>query len=396
MTSFKAIYYPIIYKVPNIKNSIIDTEVKAVLYDSLPYPHFKLGFHHYIHSNREKLSILNEKEVTEKKKDFYYVANPFEYIITDYDKSISDMAKTYFEDSKLIIENQDFFELWEMIIMFNLIPTNTNGFISCHLSTDSNDSFILAPQLFRNKFIEKKNTTKGDKYLKGEGKKAQLVTANGFMNSTSINTEEQESFKILLGQIISCLKSQEVGGNFVMKIYESFTPLSLKLICLLKELYEDLYIYKPLTSKESNAEKYIVCKNLKYEEKKTKKLVEALDEVYKESIKSSKYLNDIFPHYEIDNEMYMLAIAFNTEISNKEFVAINKIVTYIKENNYRGDKYQKYRNDQINAANYWSSLFYPSSKKELDTIKGFLDELIIKVTKNDEKRIKVFTDTVRL
>ena len=44
------------------------------------------------------------------------------------------------------------------------------------------------------------------------------------------------------------------------QIFDLFTPLTLKLLYIIYYHYEETYIYKPLTSRPANSEKYIVAK----------------------------------------------------------------------------------------------------------------------------------------
>ena len=47
--------------------------------------------------------------------------------------------------------------------------------------------------------------------------------------------------------------------------------------------------------------------------------------------------------------LFLLLGYLNISIANKQQIMINKIVKYIKENNYYGEKYHNYRNDQIES-----------------------------------------------
>ena len=427
-------YYPIVYKLPDSPdkkaNKIIDNELSPVLYNTLPYPQFNLGFHHYIHSNKDKMDLTTEKDIASRKKHFYYVANPFENIIDNYDKSMTQIATKYFELDKSAppITDLSFFKFWEMIVMFDLIPTNMSNFISVHIADPTGES-IRGTILYRNKFIEKKYNIDGDNYYNLILKKGQInkyvgtidpvflkyypniytiddiksnmvnkvhfITADGGIGAKR-NLEEQEYSKLIFTQITNCIKMQAVGGNFICKFYETFTIFNIKLLCLLKSLYVTVYVYKPLTSRESDSERFIVCKNFKYDTKELKSLVENLDNTVNIINTSDKYLNDIYPTYTIPLDIFVNMIAINTEISNKQFVSINKIIVYIKENNYYGDKYHDYRNQQINANSYWTSIFFPPSKKELDTNKGFLSSIIDKIQTTNNKQIVKLASTVRL
>ena len=53
-------------------------------------------------------------------------------------------------------------------------------------------------------------------------------------------------------------------------------------------------------------------------------------------------------------------------ILNKQFKGINQIITFVKAQNYYGDTYQKAREEQIEAAKFWTELFLmpPSEYKQ--------------------------------
>ena len=59
--------------------------------------------------------------------------------------------------------------------------------------------------------------------------------------------------------------------------------------------YEEVYIIKPLLSRESNSEKYIVCKGFKKNERNIEILLNILKQ-WEE--KEQLFLFDFFPEYE--------------------------------------------------------------------------------------------------
>lgn len=96
------------------------------------------------------------------------------------------------------------------------------------------------------------------------GNKAHLVTADGgFDYSNNFNRQEQQSLQLIFGEIVCALGSNRVGGHFILKVFDIFTKMSLKLIYLLTFYYETITITKPHTSRPANSERYIVCKNFK-------------------------------------------------------------------------------------------------------------------------------------
>lgn len=94
--------------------------------------------------------------------------------------------------------------------------------------------------------------------------KAHLVTADGgFDFSIDFNKQEQLSYRLIFCEIVTALSVQRIGGHFVCKLFDLYTNASIKLIYFICCFYKDIYLYKPLTSRPANSEKYLICKNFK-------------------------------------------------------------------------------------------------------------------------------------
>lgn len=390
-------------------SSINDIDAKPSSSDTtLQYPISSLGFHHYIHQTRSKMEKTKQFE---GKKQIYHVVNPFEKNIDDYQEDIQHYAAKYFETKIL---SRAFYKLWEILYTFNVIDLDEKNFVSAHLA-EGPGSFIQATMIFRDMFSK---FSKNDKYhaitldtdepgtkipdefinsdkrillhktysrdiaridkTKNDGdltnpktikmfggdvgvKKAQFVTADGGFRWENETIQEQEVAKLLIGQIITALKIQTNNGNFVCKFYETYTLNSVKLLSLLLEHYENVFIIKPFTSRPSNSEKYVICQNFnnKNIDKTIEKLLSILDE-------KGKFIINMFPDYEIKSDFRTMITNINVTLSNKQYIMINDIIRFIDGQNYRGEEYQKYRDDQIRANKFWIELFLPPKNKFME------------------------------
>ena len=146
---------------------------------------------------------------------------------------------------------------------------------------------------------------------------------------------------------------------------------------MLSTLFDEMYIYKPLLSRLSDSEKYIICKKYKYDitDKTTKKLSEMIEKILK-NIDSNEFLNDIFVDVEIPNDLQNSFKFINTKLVNQQQILINEIVKYIKENNYFGDKFHESKSKQIEATKWWIKMFYPPSNNIYQSNKDTLDKLL--------------------
>ncbi|KAI1240656.1 hypothetical protein IHE44_0009092 [Lamprotornis superbus] len=77
------------------------------------------------------------------------------------------------------------------------------------------------------------------------------------------NLQEILSKQLMLCQFLTALSIVRTGGNFVCKTFDLFTPFSVGLVYLLYCCFERVCIFKPVTSRPANSERYVVCKGLK-------------------------------------------------------------------------------------------------------------------------------------
>ena len=93
-----------------------------------------------------------------------------------------------------------------------------------------------------------------------------IVTGDGgFDFSIDFNKQEKLAFRLIFTQVIYALVMQKKGGHFVLKIFDIFEDCTVDILYLLNTFYEKVIIMKPYTSRYANSEKYIICKNFKYE-----------------------------------------------------------------------------------------------------------------------------------
>jgi len=106
------------------------------------------------------------------------------------------------------------------------------------------------------------NNLKNLDYIKNITKKNfYLITADGgFDEGTDFNNKEQLHYHLILNEIYAAITMQQKNGHFILKVFDIMTETSVHLLYLLSKCYQDVYIYKPKTSRPTNSEKYIVCK----------------------------------------------------------------------------------------------------------------------------------------
>lgn len=416
----------VIYRLPELADGLVNT-IKNDGFNEI-YSRFiaqsqlSNGFNLFIHKSKEKMSFVNDPKY--KNKNFYHVTNPFEHTITNPDKNKQDIAsysKLYFkidENAKVQIVSRAFYKLWEMLMMFDLFP-NSGAIKTAHLA-EAPGSFVQALIFFREKFYDKKDYSKDEHYVisiaddgvtrvpsfrkdfKEEysrvkiyeqdggdltdtrsidkfakfSSKANLVTADGGFEWKDENYQEQEAYRLIIGEIITALRVQANGGSFILKLFEIYRDISIKIISILTSVYTEVYITKPLTSRPSNSERYLVCKGFKgVDEQFITKMEEFLERVNTHE-KSGLFLADILPNYTIDRETELVTNISSIILSNTQHETINKMITYIKSGNYYGDQYHQYLEEQQKANDFWCATFYPLDMNDMKAVQKNMSEIV--------------------
>ena len=122
-----------------------------------------------------------------------------------------------------------------------------------------------------------------------------LITADGgFDFSIDFNKQEQLSSRLIFCEIVTAISVQKRGGDFICKLFDSYTTITVKLLWLLNCLYEEVIITKPFTSRPANSEKYILSKNFRgISNSYLEKLYDVIDKwCYIED--KGEYVEDIF------------------------------------------------------------------------------------------------------
>ena len=185
-----------------------------------------------------------------------------------------------------------------------------------------------------------------------------LVTADGgFDYSIDFNKQEQLSYRLIFCEIVIAISVQKKGGVFILKIFDSCTNFTVKMMWLLSCIYEKLIITKPNTSRPANSEKYLVAINFNGIDKKyllkLYNVVKQWDVIEKKGLHiidifgsqiQTKYL-DILKYYNINN--------YHMQIDNikRTFDLIEKM----KNNNYTESE-DKLIKIQITKSLEWCSI----------------------------------------
>lgn len=320
-------------------------------------------FCHSLHNVISKYKGFIDKIDNSKKWDYAKkISNPFELINQVGYRSIS----------SIIPISRSYFKLLEIIADFNIIDNNNRsltyaaiaegpgGFVECFiryrkqnflgrndqilcmtLKSDSNEipNWHKAGHLFKNNSVKicygqdgTGNLYNPDNIKNFSNKlvnKADLVTADGgFDYSTDFNKQEQMSSKLIFSEIICALAVNKKGGHFIIKVFDLYTIITVKLLYLLNIYYDKIIITKPFTSRPANSEKYIICKGFRgISDKKLENLYKMLSEWNSEESKGN-YISDISGLKFQNSYLYEL-YKINKYLAKYQMINILKTIVFI-------------------------------------------------------------------
>lgn len=399
------ISYDAIFNNIDISDKKIDIDNLLNLSIDIDYPKFSLGFHHYLHASKGDIKTKILKQFDGKKK-VYLIMNDFEVEIDNYDKSISNELKTFLNITHDL--DNDFYNFWELLFMFDIIDINQENLTSIHL-TEGYGGLMYATTLFKDTYSKKsKSKSNNDLYyynkqlhndiLKhtfdlnknilnyyNQNKIKNLImldnkTKTPEYNSIDLitsdislewidddNAREHNMYELLINEIDYILKYQIKGGNFVCKIFESYNLTTTKIITILSSLYNKVFIVKPLSSNFMNTEKYIICLDFKLSTKSNdyKNITKIFDILVNKLKKNNLNLNivDLMPNYKISSVIIAHITQINRDVGYRQFKTFNSAVQFVQEQNYYGDVYKTHRDIQIDATKFWLDIFLADPKQ---------------------------------
>lgn len=200
------------------------------------------------------------------------------------------------------ISNRAFFKLWEMVSSSALLDDNVR--YTCHLA-EAPGSFVQVVKklisgartvavskppcsyaevvkngksvlkfdesildlpdtvwLYRDLTVDVSGTV--DTILRYAPDGFPFVTADGgFDESEQYDLKEQLHYRLILCEIVCTLLLQTLKGTCIVKFFDTFTHTTMTLMWLLCSHYESFEIVKPLTSRPTNSERYVICRNFR-------------------------------------------------------------------------------------------------------------------------------------
>ncbi|XP_016146452.1 cap-specific mRNA (nucleoside-2'-O-)-methyltransferase 1-like [Sinocyclocheilus grahami] len=155
-----------------------------------------------------------------------------------------------------------------------------------------------------------------------------LVKVEGRMDST----QYQQILKKNVQESVKRLKLQW-GGHFVCKTFDLFTPFSVGLIYLLYLCFERVSLFKPVTSRPANSERYVVCKSLKPGTDAVREYMFTINLKLNQFRHSDRDVTEVVPLDIIkgDTDFFQFMINSNESHCAVQIKALAKIHAYVRD-----------------------------------------------------------------
>lgn len=93
-----------------------------------------------------------------------------------------------------------------------------------------------------------------------------LVTADGGFNVEDTNDYARQEFissRLILTECLTAVMLLNQGGSFVCKVFDTVTKISADTIYMMSCCFDELIMFKPVSSRPANSERYLICRGRK-------------------------------------------------------------------------------------------------------------------------------------
>jgi 23S rRNA U2552 (ribose-2'-O)-methylase RlmE/FtsJ len=347
----------------------------------------------YFNALKSKNKIYEKKEKTIKYTNIVDCNHEFEYdVASSFNVSLNNVSLNLYNDSHSDNDSKSTFKSFHL-------AEGPGGFIEAvaYIRKNKNDEYY-GMTLINNdtkcpgwrsskKFLEDNPNVIIEKGVDGTGNllsrdnfvhcynkyknSMDLVTGDGGIDfSEDFNNQEYSATKLIVAQLVYALTMQTNNGDFVLKVFDTFSNAVIDILYLLSSLYKNVYIMKPQTSRNANSERYIICKGYNLNENKDR-IDYIIEKIYNnfDNLNSNLYIETIF-NFKY-NRMFISKIEEINIIMGKKQID-NIITTLNLMMNKKMDKIDYYKKKHIQKCIKWCEKFDINFNKNLKSTNIFL------------------------
>jgi cap1 methyltransferase len=127
----------------------------------------------------------------------------------------------------------------------------------------------------------------------------ETAEANGASttNSSPDKYRHQEflSTRLILCELLIAIRTLKVGGTLVCKVFDTVTSLSAQLLYLAARCFDQISLFKPISSRPANAERYLICQGRRERIESYAQILAAASAAYSSERNVISILTDTLP-----------------------------------------------------------------------------------------------------
>jgi cap1 methyltransferase len=179
-----------------------------------------------------------------------------------------------------------------------------------------------------------------DFVLKQQPLGVDLVTADGGFDVEEggdrrlLSRQEFLSSRLLVTQSLIGVGCTRVGGNFVLKVFDTVTRLSAHVLFILAQCFEEIVMFKPASSRPANAERYLICRRRRPTVQTYYDLLALAARAYT----NTQYLTDLFAE-PLPNAFTTWLYNGNKDNMERQLLSAQQILLYMQGRNPPVDRY---------------------------------------------------------
>lgn len=170
---------------------------------------------------------------------------------------------------------------------------------------------------------------------KTNGYMVNLYIARKVIKFDPDESQEIKCKKFLLINILLAFKMLNPGGNFIIKLYDTFSPFTIGLIYIIFKNFENVSIFKPVSTRQYSPCRFLIAENyLKSREEDSNNSIKYLENFLTKYIEFTNDKYDVkyfLPSAELrKNEKFLKIIPeINNGITEKRIDALKEIINFI-------------------------------------------------------------------
>ncbi|XP_065649682.1 cap-specific mRNA (nucleoside-2'-O-)-methyltransferase 1 [Hydra vulgaris] len=192
------------------------------------------------------------------------------------------------------------------------------------------------------KYVLENSDNKGLHFVMADG---------GFSVEGQENIQEILSKQLYLCQFLCALSVLRKGGHFICKVFDLFTPFSIGLVYLMYRAFDQICIFKPVTSRPANSERYLICKDLRENSGAIHDYMFNINNQINNLKRTKRDIQEIVPLSIIkeSKEFFHYMFTSNNSIGARQILGLQKVARFVQNTNLTGPDHAVVRKQCLEA-----------------------------------------------